>query len=353
VTLVDPGQTGVTPTGTALKLVDGSVTVDANAAMRTTGDMTLAEPWSDDGTGVAPYGQEVYVERGVVFGNGAREFVGLGYLRLNEVSQDEAPLGPLRVRLEDRMAGLVEARLLAPVQYDSATTYGTVFLDLVQEVYSFATIEWDDDSDLESLGRGAVAEEDRYGFLNDLVVGLGKVWYWDHRGVLVIKTPPDDTTPVFTVDAGARGVLVQPSRALTRENVYNAVVVRGEGAGDEAAAYGVAYDLNLASLTYWNGTFGKVPRFYASPFITTDAQAVVAATRLLQGYLGLPYEVNFTMVPNVALEPLDAVLVVYPPDLSKNPKIRQETHVLDTLAIPLTGAGAMRATTRLATNLET
>ncbi len=349
---VTPGQEGVTPTGTELRLVDGSITLDANAACRTVGDVTLAEPWSDDGTGIAPYGQELYVERGVVYGNGVREFVGLGYLRIVDVDQPEAPLGPLRVSLQDRMSALVDARLLTPVQYPASSLNGDVMTELVHEVLPGLTIEWDDSTDTETIGRAVIVEEDRWAFLNDLVVSNGKVWYFDHRGVLIIRTPPDATVPVFDVNAGSNGVLVSASRSLSREGVYNAVKASGEGADDTAAVYAIAYDLNVESLTYWEGSYGKVPRFYASPFISTEAQALAAATSLLAGSLGLPYEVDITMVPNVALEPLDPVLVSYPPDLSKNPKVRREAHVLDTIAIPLTGAGGMRATTRKATLLE-
>lgn len=352
VRFVTPGQTGVTPTGVEMAVIDGRVTLDANAAVRTTGDLTLAEPWSDEGTGVAPYGQELYVERGVSFGNGQREWVGLGYLRITAVDQEDAPTGPLLVQVADRMQAVVEARLLAPVQYAKTTLLGVIVADLVQEALPGQVIEWDDTTNNLQVGRALVVEEDRHAFLDDLVRARGKVWYFDHRGVLVIKNPPSALDPVVEVSAGRGGVLVSASRGVSREGVHNAVKASGEAVDDSPPVYGVARDLNPDSLTYWEGPYGKVPRFYSSPFITTTAQATAAAKAMLQTSLGLPHEVDFTMVPNLALEPLDAVTVTYPPDPTKRPRVRSEVHVLDTLSIPLTGAGAVRATTRRATLLE-
>ena len=349
VRFVTPGQEGVTPTGVELKLTSGALTLDANAVTRTYGSLTLAEPWSDDGTGIAPYGQELYVERAIVYGNGQREFVGLGYLRIVGVEQPDAPLGELQVEVQDRMSAIVDGRLLAPVQYLPTELLGDIVESLVTEVLPGQSIEWDDADELTAVGRVVVCEEDRYGFLNELVTSLGKVWFFDHRGVLVVRDPPDALTPVSVVDAGRGGVLATASRGLSRAGVFNAVKATGEAFDDALPVFAVAYDLNPASRTYWEGPFGKVPRFYSSPFITTTAQALKAAENLLAGSLGLPYSVDFSMVPNVALEPLDPVQLVYPPDLTKHPRVRREVHVIDTLSVPLVGASTMRATTRVAT----
>lgn len=346
VRLVTPGQTGVTPDGVELAVIGGSVKLDASADVRTTADLELAEAWTTDGTGIAPYGQEIYVERGISYGNGQREWVGFGYLRLEDVDQEEAPTGPLQVNAFDRMRGIVEARMLAPVQYLAGQTVGFVVEDLVTAVYPAAVIEWDDATDAGTLSRSQIVEEDRHAFLRELVTSYGKIMYWDHRGVLVIKDPPDPAAPVFEVDAGRNGVLVRVSRSLSRQGVYNAVVASGEAVDDAAPVFAVAYDDDPASLTYWDGAFGKVPRFFSSPFIATEAQALTAAQNMLSQSLGLPYEVNLAMVPNAALEPLDAVRVVYPVDMTRHPHTRREDHVLETIDISLEPGGAMTATTR-------
>lgn len=339
--VVAPGQTGVNPGGTLLALDGGDVQIDGTADVRSTLDLTVvgAGMWpTGAGDLLAPYGNEIHVRRGIRYGNGTTEWVSLGYFRIESVGQDRAPDGPIRVSASDRMAGLIEARLLAPVQYPLGTTLGTIVTQLVTEVYPAAVIEWDDATDEAELGRALTAEEDRHGFLAELVEAAGKVWYWDHRGVLVVKSPPDPGEPVWDVNHGRDGVLVELGRELSREGVYNAVVASGEGADTVAPARAVVVDDNPASPTYWSGPFGKVPRFYSSPFITTDEQAASAGAAMLTKSLGLPYSVDFTVVPNPALEPYDPVRVIYPG--------RVETHVIDTLTVPLAADAAMPATTR-------
>lgn len=352
VRIITPGATGANPPGTDLRIIDGSVTLDATADVRGNLDLTVAEQWpaGNGTTDLVPYGTELAVSRGIVFGNGAIQRAPLGIYRVISVEQEDAPDGPLRITAQDRTAGLIDARMLAPRSYAATATYGTVVTELVQEVYPGQLIEWDDATDVETLGRNVVVEEDRYAFLRDLVTALGKVLFFDYRGILVIRDPPDPTVPVWDVDAGATGVLVELSRALTREGVYNAVVASGEALDDAPPPLGVAYDLDPDSVTYWNGPFGKVPRFYSSPLITTGAQALKAAQSMLGEALGLPYSVDLTAVPNPALEPLDVVRVTYPPDLRRHPRVRQETHILDAITIPLVPGAALTAATRLQTS---
>jgi hypothetical protein len=339
--VVAPGQTGTSPTGTDLPILSGDVRFDAQAAVRSTlamdtdGTDTFPLAASDD---LAPYGNEIFVRRGISFAGGSAEWVSLGYFRINSCEQDEAPDGPIRIAATDRMAGIVEARLLAPVQYGPTALYGTVVEELVQEVYPWATIEWDDSTESDPIGRTVIAEEDRFQFLNELVTSLGKMWFWDHRGVLVIRDVPDSQDWAWQVDSGENGVLISLSRELSREGVYNAVAATGEALDTNAPPRAVAYDDNPDSPTYWNGNFGKVPRFYSSPFITTTSQAGTAAAAVLRQNLGLPYNVDFAQVPNPALEVRDAVLVKL--------RLRSEIHVIEQMTIPLTAEQPMTAITK-------
>jgi hypothetical protein len=238
------------------------------------------------------------------------------------------------------MAGIIDGRLLAPTQFEAGTTLGFVFDTLVHEVYPDAVIEWDDATDTTTLARSAITTEDRFAFLDELVKAQGKIWYWDHRGALVIKNIPDPDAPAVEVGAGAGGVLLELSRKLSREGVYNAVVATGEGADTATPARGVAVDSNPSSPTYIHGRFGPVPRFYTSSFLASDDQAFNAASALLRRNLGLPYSVDFSAVPNPALEPWDAVKVR--PDYNGGP----ETHVIESLTIPLTQDAPLTVTTR-------
>lgn len=344
-----PGQTGTNPVGTEIEIIDGNIVANATADVRATLDLTTegAGMWPGNPSSLlAPYGNEVFVERGVEYGDGTTELVSQGFFRLYAPEQDVVPDGPIRLDGRDRMSGIIDARLLAPWQFTSTTTRAQVVSALVLDVYPWATIQWDDAAGDVAIGRTLIAEDDdRYKFLNDLVVAAGKIWYWDYRGVLVIKTAPAVSSPVFSVNQGEGGVLVDMSRDLSREGVYNAVVATGEGADTTAPARAVAFDNDPNSPTYFYGPFGKVPRTYSSSFITTNTQALSAATAILQQSLGVPYNVDFSAIPHPGLEPFDPVTVAYP--VKSRSRISQtETHVLDQITLPLTSAGAMTSTTR-------
>lgn len=341
-------QTGTNPAGTEIPILGGDVTLDASADIRATLDLTTdgTGMWPVEGSDlITPYGNEVFVERGIRYGNGVTEWVSQGYFRIDTPEQDEVPDGPIRIAAPDRMAGIIDARLEAPVQFGATAQYGDVVEQLVTQVYPLATVEWPDGGDGNFLLRALIAEEDRFGFLNELVTSAGKIWYWDHRGVLVIKDPPDPDTPVWTVAAGKGGVLVEMSRELTRKGVYNAVVATGEAGDTTAPARAVARDINTDSPTYYLGRFGPVPRFYSSTFITSNAQAASAARSLLLTALGLPYNVEFRSVANPALEPYDPVLIKYP-ERSRSATLLEEVHIIDTLKLGLTHADPTAATTR-------
>jgi len=339
--VVPPGTTGTNPAGAPLTILAGDVYMDATAEIRA----TLVLEVADDGKWpyraadpLAPYGHEIMIRRGIAYGGGRTEWVSLGYYRIDTIEQTGRPGSPIRISGSDRMANIVDGRLPAPIQFAATDTYGTVVTRLVTEVYPGAVIEWDDTTNGRLLGRALVAEEDRYGFLHDLVTAAGKVWSWDHRGHLVIETAPDPAVPVWDVDHGAGGVLVDLARTLTREGVYNGVVAVGEAGDTERPVRGMAVDSSPSSPTRWGGPFGKVPRFYSSPFLTDDGQARDAAAAILRRGLGLPYTVDLRAVPNPALVPYDPIHVRYPG--------HAETHVLETLTIPLVADQAMQATTR-------
>jgi hypothetical protein len=341
--VVGPGQTGVAPAGTEVRVLGGDVRLDGGQAIRSALDLEV------DGTGLwpaqagsllAPYGTEIFVERGVAYGNGSTEWVSLGYHRINTVEQDDPPDGPIQITGVDRMANIVDSKLVSPVQFPATATYGTVVQQLVTDAYTTAVIEWDDpDVATTPIGRTVTEEKDRHGFLDELVTGLGKVWHFDHRGVLVIHDPPDPGQPVWTVGRGEGGVLIEASRSLSRTGVYNGVLATGEGLDTTAPARGLAVDDLPSSPTRWGGPFGKVLREFSSPLLTTSGQCELAARTILRRSLGMPYNVDFTAIPNPALEPDDPVAVGVAGS-------SREVHIIDTLTIPLTVDAPMQATTR-------
>jgi hypothetical protein len=334
-------QTGVAPTGYEIPIVDGAVRADASADVRTSLDLTTPGndmwPLRPDGL-LAPYGNEVFVERGINYGNGTVEIVSLGYFRINNTNQESGPNGVIQLTATDRMSAIIDARLPNPVQFDPGTSIETVFNTLVHEVYPRATIEFDFVASGVTFTAAHIVDEDRFGFLRDVAKSQGKIMYWDYRGILKVVSPPDPTIPVYNISYGRGGTMINLSRTLTRDGVYNAVVARGESVEGSPPVTATVVDDNVNSPTYWNGKFGRVPRFYYSSFLTTYSQCVSAATSILRQAVGLPYSINLDAVPNPALEPYDAIQIISPDGT--------DVHVLDSVTIPLTALSSMSGSTR-------
>lgn len=337
-------QTGVAPVGgVEIGIIDGAISQDGKADVRSSVELTTpggVNVFAQRPTDLlTPYGNELFIECGVKLSNGSAEVVSQGYFRIDNVEQSNAPHGVIRITAYDRMKGIVDARLTAPLSFSAGTTVSSIFSTLILDIYPSATIEFADSAFASStLTSTQIAEEDRFEFLNNIVTSNGSIMYWDYRGVLVIKPSPDPTTSVWEVNAGENGVLVNSTRIVSREGVYNGVVALGESVNDTPPVRALVVDNNPSSPTYWFGNFGKVPRFFSSSFIVTVAQATSAAEGILKKTLGLPNSVNFSSISNPALEPLDAITI----DQLDSVAI----HVIETLVTPLTVQRPLTATTR-------
>lgn len=353
VRLVTGFPTGYDPDGVDIPVRSGTVELDATADVFATLDLEI--PGVDPETGrpwfprravdpLAPYGAELFVRVGVDLGDRTL-WSPLGYFRIDDLDQPDAPDGPVRISGSDRMAGIIDARLVEPMEFSRTATYAQVVTALVQDAHPLAVVAFDDDSGDRAIGRRLIVEEDRYEALRDLAESLGKLVWWDGEGILRVADAPDATVPVWHVRAGRNGVLVSAQRRVTRQGIYNAVVAQGE-ATSGTPARAVVVDDGPLSPTRWGGPFGKVPRFYSSPLLTTRGQARAAAASILRRSLGVPYSVSLGAITNPALRPHDPIRVTLR-DGSR------DLHIVDTVSIPLTvGGGPMQLTTRSVTDVR-
>lgn len=340
--------TGLDPDGTEVAILGGDVQLDGTAEIR--GTLSLEIPGVDESTGkpwfprraadlLAPYGVEVFVRRGVDLGSEIL-WAPLGYYRIDSAEQDGKSDDPIRITGSDRMAGILDARPIDVRELLPSRSVGSVFAELVGEVYPSAAVVFDDDSAAAAIGRPLVVEESRYEVLLEIATSLGKIMFWDGEGLLQVRDAPDESTPLWQVKAGHSGVLIGAGRRVSREGVYNAVVATGEaGDNDADPVRGIAVDSGATSPTRWGGRFGRVPRFYSSPFIRTQSQAEKAAREMLRRSLGAPRNVAFQAIVNPALAPWDPVRITHDDG-------NREIHVMERVTIPLAADGAMSGSTR-------
>lgn len=345
-------QFGAAPVGgQELPILDGDVTLSATADIKGSASITVPGDYWDQ---LQPYGAELFLERGVDFGDGTRELVPLGYFRISRISQDRSPYGPVQVDADDRTAQLQQTRVVYPYQIPVGTTHRQLFAALVNgsatgtPTYGMyvgrpVTIQWGlagYDPDTTKIDTGAVVDDSAYDFLAKLVAEKGAVIRFLETGEMSIeRRDPDITAPAdFTLREGKTGTLVQASRSVNRDGVFN--VVRAIGSDPKSpTGYRLAYITDPTSPIRWNGPFGPSVRYYASPVLTTSAEADQAAETILARATGLPTELALWAVPDPSIRPLDITTAIVG-------QLAPANHVVDEVTIPLAGPDSVQVKTR-------
>lgn len=340
-------------------VTDGTVTLDQTAATRGRTDVTIVDPDLVPGAptaALAPYGNELRVYRGVMFYETSEapepaaitrtpvpELVSLGIFRIDETSvTDNGDQLEIRVAGMDRSVRMIDARFEEPYTIAAGTNYATAIAATAAIAWPGITTNLTATSLTTPL---LVAEEgaDRWKFMQDMAASIGHSLYFDGDGILVSRPVSNPAgTPSIAIEEGSGGVLLTAGRKWSRQGTYNRVIATGENPSEGALpARGVATDDNPLSPTYYYGSYGKVPRFYGSQFLTTDAQALDAAQAILNRELGTTQTVDFGMLVNPALEPDDLVQVT-----RTRAGLTAEAHIVDSVTIPLTAEGTMTGRTR-------
>jgi hypothetical protein len=139
--LLTTTQFGANPTGMDLPILSGDVKLSATSDNKSTLEITVpGDYWAD----VQPYGPEVWVARGVDYGDTTHEMVPLGYFRIDDVEQESAPYGPVRLSCSDRISQLKQNRVLYPFQVPEGYTHRKLFERLVNGRLAVGTADTPD-----------------------------------------------------------------------------------------------------------------------------------------------------------------------------------------------------------------
>jgi hypothetical protein len=317
---------------------EGSVEQDWSAMVRRRGSLSLAVGWTTT-TGqlrqvaedMVSRGGRLLLQRSVKLMDGREHWTPLGLLRV-ESSQAQIPAGKVSVDCMDLGAALADDRFLTPRSIPAGPSRVQAIADLIAETIPGAALTVGAGV-VDSAMPAAVWDEDRAGACHETARSLGAVLAADTAGGFRLDLPSD--AAVWTVDAG--GVLVSASMRAERDKTYNAVRASGESS-EAGAPVGFAYDDDPASPTRWGGPFGRRPRYYSSPLLTTVAQCEAAAASILADSIGLTRSIEFDAIAHPGLEAGDVITLVSG-DVS-------EDHRVDTVKIPL-GTGKLSARTRV------
>lgn len=329
-----------------LAVVAGAVVQDRTAAAlgRCEG-LALAEPLLlptlSTGGILSPYGYEIAIRAGIAYPDGTTETLPLGVFPIQR-SQINGVTLVTQLTTVDRTQRVRDARFTDDYFVAGSTNYATAINTLLQAqvpglpALAAPTITYS----TPTAGLVYACGTDPWDAATDMATSCGCELYFDGLGVPTLRAEPTFVQPpVWTVAEGAGGALVGAQLSLDRGQAYNAVVATGENSANGQVFRAIAVDNDPASPTYYSGPFGQKPKFYASPLIASTAQAQSAADALLQTTRGVARSLNFTALPNRALEPADPVLITRAA-LGLN-----EIHLIDSLRFDLS-VGAMTGTSR-------
>lgn len=323
---------------------EGNIRVDLDGQVRRTGSITVADPRLVPtlSSTLSPLGTEVKVRQGIVYPNGEEELVPLGVFRLSETSW--SALGKIpTIQLYDRSKMMADADIgnyygrpgkLAKDVIIEILSWFYPKLDLVPEAIFDNVV-----TDYRLPGGHLFEQNSHWEAIDELAKNMGGRLYFDVDGFPRVRALQELTpvsTPDLVIDAG--GILVNADRTYSAEGLRNSITVVGAAMENGTIPRGTVSNTDPGSPLRYGGPYGKVCEVISDTSLTTNVQCLARAKVELSKYLGPSYSVDFSSVPNPALDVGDIIEFVFPDHST-------EVHQVNTLDIPL-GAGSFRGTSK-------
>jgi len=315
--------------GVEVKVLEGNVDTNAQARVLRRANLQVAFTREDTATLALleqlPFGGWCTIERGIRFADGTRERVQLGVFRVDSVVWGELA-GSATLSLSDRFAQVQDEPLAYP--FSTAGMHPSdAIVALVHDVFG-PRIQYHvlTNPATEPVMAGTVYDQERTEAISDMTQAISAECLFDNLGDFVLRPSYKPHDPVWTIDAGERGVLTAAETTLDRSSVRNGVSVRGQPDADLPPIYGLATFNDPTHPLRWGGPFGRVVMIAESTAVTTQAQADATARSLLNLRLALSRTFAVGSVPNPALEPEDVVRIVFADGSTEDQAIK-ETHI--------------------------
>lgn len=307
-----------------------SVSTDRTSNTRFGASVDLAQyPWQS--LPITSEGTRLRIHHGIE-SIGTKESIQLGEYQVFEHKRTNG--GAIAVTLRGLENYLIEASFIQPrTPPYGASTVATIAA-LIHEVLPDAEVVVACSYDRSIRATGAW-EKERWKAITQLADSIYAEVYAGHDGRFYIADAPDlfGLVPVFELNGGSNGVLLEEARSSTRDEVYNAVSVSGQSSDQNAPpVWGWARDNDPASPTYYSGPYGKRVRFYSSQFFTSDAQCETYAFKLLAESLAPNETLSLQAGPLPILVAGDAVRLT-----SEQPGHPRSLHLLQKTKLSLSG----------------
>lgn len=338
------------------KLIDldfdkGKVNVStSNSVRRTceinvTTDRTSTNLVPDDGFDyIAPFGNQLRLYRGIQFTDGTEEYIPLGVFVINEVSVQDTNEGvSITIRGEDKSIICSRNKWTSTYQMVNGTLEASLTA-LLQNRFPDIEINFPTTNvTVNQVILGADSSVDPWKDAVFIAQLVGFDLFFDVNGVCVMKQFPtlDAATVVATYKEGNGTTITSLNRNISTKETYNGVIYTIEGSQVTTPIRIEVWDEDTTSPTYRFGVFGSVPTFVTTNLLSTSAEAIKAATLLLNTVIGQQEEITFDSIVDPSLDVNDVVYVK-----SVGSKV-DRTVIIDSIDIPLTYTDSMKVDTRV------
>jgi hypothetical protein len=284
-----------------LQIVSGAVDADRTAVARRTTTIVVDGSYTSAAAlnHLDPFGSQLYIFRTVHFADNTKEETRVFYGRIESVQVNGQQV---TISAADLAVKVVDYKLPKAKTYAEATPFYDVIADLLaftgQPIHvlgAFPAI---------LLRAPLIVDDDRVAAIDDLLSQVGWQWFVNTKGEYWLTplpgTIPTTAVPVWTVDAGSTGVLVQRAAVRERTGISNFVIVRSESPRNHPIM-GYWLDDNVNSPTYVAGPFGRVTRVFTVRQLTNASACRYMAFKYLRLLITQVNAITVECIPNQRL----------------------------------------------------
>ena len=338
------------------KLIDldidsGKVTVSNTNSIRRTCEVHLTTDRTTDNlvpdTGfdyLAPFGNQLRLYRGIEFDDGTQEYIPLGVFVMNDVKVTDKNDGvSITILGEDKSIIVSRNKWTTPYQMVNGSLEASL-LALLQNRYPDIVTDFPTTNvTVNQVLLGADSQLDPWKDAVNIAQLVGYDLFFDVKGVCTMKQFPtlDAASVVATYNETDSTIVTELNRNISTKETYNGVIYTVEGSQVTTPIKVEVWDEDTTSPTYRYGVFGSVPTFVTTNLISTSAEAIKAASLLLNIYIGAQEEIDFTSIVDPSLDVNDVIYIK-----AVGAKV-DRTVIIDQLEIPLDYKGTLSVRTRV------
>jgi len=334
-----------------LSIDTGKVSVNTNNSIRRTCEIHLTTTREttnlvpDNGFDfLAPFGNQLRLYRGIQYTDGTQEYVPLGVFVITDVKVTDTNDGVSMIIMGEDKSIIVSRNKWTSTYQMVNGTLETSLTALLQNRYADIVTDFPTTNiTINQIVLGADTGLDPWKDAVHIASLVGYDLYFDVKGVCTMRQFPtlDAASVVATYEEGNGTTITSLDRTISTKETYNGVIYTVEGSQVTTPIRVEVWDEDTTSPTYRYGVFGSVPTFITTSLIGTSADAIKAASLLLNTYIGRQEEINFTSIVDPSLDVND---VIY---LSSDGAKVDRTVIIDSMDIPLEYEGALSVKTRV------